>query len=251
MFKAYMYKLMHSPLLCVGIIGVMVLCCTNFLTYDFTRGTVVSHVQNFLDIGLYRKVMTVFGALPFTANFADEWTSGTTVNCIVRKGIKKYVTANILFCTATTMFTVFCGMMLFCIGYSFFVPVYIPNSNPYDFIFGQFLFNNQGDIYLTLRILIFSASCAMWSMTGMLLSALLTNKYVAICAPFVASYVVERITIQFPADFNLWYLSLSFVSFKSDLIGFLYCFGIFIAISAICGYVFFYLARKRVENEIL
>lgn len=250
MFKAYMYKLLRSSLLYVGIIGVTALCCTNFLTYNFTHGTVVSHVQNFLDIGLYRKAMTVFGALPFTANFADEWTSGMTVHCIVRKGIRKYAVMNILFCAATAMFTVFCGMMLFCVFYSFFVPVYIPNGNPYGFIFGQFLSNNQGGIYLTLRILIFSASCAMWAITGMLLSAFLTNKYVAICAPFVASYVVERITIQFPGDLNLWYLSLSFVTFKSDLIGFLYCIGIFAAISAFCGIAFVYLVRKRVQNEV-
>lgn len=250
MFRAYMYKLLRSPILYIGIVGVIALCCTNFLSYNFTHGTVVSHVQNFLDIGLYRKTMTVFGALPFTANFVDEWTSGMTGHCIVRKGIRKYAIANILFCAATAMITVFCGMMLFCLLYSFFVPIYIPNGNPYGFIFGQFLSSNQGIIYLTLRILIFSVSCAMWAITGMLLSVFFTNRYVAICVPFVASYVVERITIQFPENLNLWYLSLSFVEFKSDLIGFLYCIGIFAAISAICGIAFVHLVKKRVENEV-
>lgn len=250
MFRAYIYKLLRSPLLYMGILGVMALCCTNFLTYGFFHGNVVYHVGMFLNMGVYRKAMAVFAALPFTANFVDEWTSGVAVHCIARKGIKKYAVANVLFCAAAAMLTVFLGMTLFSGLYSLFVPFYVYDGNPYGFIFGQFLSSGHGGIYLILRILVFSASCAMWAVMGMLLSAFLPNKYAAVCSPFVASYVIERITILFPADLNLWYLSLSFVTFKSDLIGFLYCVGIFAAISAVCGIAFVYLVRKRVQNEI-
>ncbi len=250
MLRAYIYKLLRSPLLYIGIIGVIALCCTNFLTYDFFRGDVVSHVRNFLDVGLYRKAMAVFGALPFAANFAEEWGNGITMQVVSRKGIFSYAAANLIFCGVCAIVTVFAGMMIFCGIYSLFVPVYEPNGNPYGFIFGQFLKSGHGEIFLMLRALIFSVSCAMWSISGMLISAIFPNKYVAICAPFVASYMVERITIGFPGNLNLWYLSLSFVSFKSDLLGFIYCVGIFAAISAVCGIAFVHLVRKRVRNEI-
>ncbi len=250
MLRAYMYKSLRSPLLYIGIIGVIALCCTNFMTYGFFHGDVVSHVRNFLDVGLYRKAMAVFGALPFAANFAEEWGNGATMQIASRKGIISYAAANVIFCAVYAIVTVFAGMMIFCGIYSLFVPVYEPAGNPYGFIFGQFLKNGHGEIFLTLRIFIFSVSCAMWSILGMLISAIFPNKYVAICAPFVASYVIERITIQFPSNLNLWYLSLSFVAFENDLLGFIYCVGIFAVISATCGIAFANLVRKRVQNEI-
>ncbi len=250
MVRAYMYKLLRSPLLYISIIGVMVLCSTNFLTYGFFYGDVVSHIRNFLDVGQYRKAMTVFGALPFAANFAEEWENGVMLQIVSRKGFFSYAAANVIFCAVAAMITVFAGMMIFCGIYSLFVPFYEQDENPYSLIFGQFLKNGHGGIFLTLRILIFSVSCAMWSVMGMLLSAIFPNKFVAICAPFVASYMIERLTIQFPDHLNLWYISLSFVTFKSDFVGFMYCVGIFAAISVVCSIAFVHLVRKRVQNEI-
>jgi len=245
-----MYKLLRSPLFYIGIVGVVSLCCTNFFNYGFSHGDVVSHINAFFGIGVYRKSMTVFAALPFAANFADEWINGVTVNCAVRKGIRKYAVANMLFCAISALLTVFVGMMIFSGLYSLFVPIYEYDGNPYSVIFGQFLRNGQGWIFLILKILVFSFSCAMWAALGMLLSALFPNKYVALCAPFVASYIVERFTIQFPDDLNLWYLSLSLVYFDNDLFGFLYCTGIFAAITALYGIGFVVLVQRRVRNEL-
>ncbi len=250
MIRAYMYKLLRSPLFYIGIVGIMALCCTNFSTYGFFHGDVVSHVRNFLDVGQYRKAMAVFGALPFAANFAEEWENGVMLQIVSRKGVFSYAAANVIFCAVTAMVTVFAGMMIFSGIYSLFVPFYRQNENPYGLIFGQFLKNGHGEIFLTLKILIFSVSCAMWSVMGMLLSAIFPNKFVAICAPFVASYMIERLTIQFPDYLNLWYISLSCLEFESDLVGFIYCVGIFAAISAACGIAFVHLVRKRVQNEI-
>lgn len=250
MFRAYIYKLITSPLLYIGIIGVTMLCCTNFISYNFFYGDVVRHVESFLNIGIYRKAMAVFGAIPFTANFTDEWTSGVTMQCITRKSIKQYAVSNIMFCAFTAFFTVFAGMMLFPGLYSLAIPFYVPDGNPHNYLFGQFLIGGHEWIYLTLKIFVFAVSCAMWAVMGMLLSVFFPNKYVAICSPFVASYLVERITIQFPDNLNLWYISLSFVDFKSDLLGFIYCIGIFAAISVLCGFAFVFLIRKRVQNEI-
>ncbi len=250
MVRAYMYKLLRSPLFYIGIAGIAALCCTNFLTYGLFYGDVVSHIRNFLDVGQYRKAIAVFGALPFAANFAEEWGNGITLQIVSRKGVFSYSMANVVFCAVCTMVTVFAGMMIFSWVYSLFVPIYVPNGNPYHLIFGRFLESGHGGIFLTLKILVFAVSCAMWSVMGMLMSAIFPNKFVAICTPFVASYVVERITIQFPDHLNLWYISLSFVKFNSDFVGFMYCVGMFAAISAVCSIAFVHLVRKRVQNEI-
>ncbi len=252
MLRAYTYKFFRSPLFYVGILGVFFLCFTEFIDNDFD-GTVMYHIDIFLYLGQYRKALAVFAALPFAANFADEWISGTTKECVVRVGIKKYAMTNLLFCWLSAILTVFLGMMLFTLTCSFIIPVSEPYTNPNYFLFAQFLYKQQGEIYIVLKVLIFAVSCGMWSVMGMLLSVFFPNKFVAICTPFVASYAVERITEQWSGNLNLYYVSLGVLlydDFGSDLLGFLYCVGLFTAWAAILGIIFYVFLKKKVQNGI-
>lgn len=67
-------------------------------------------------------MIAISGALPFVTNFADEWTSRVTINCISRCGVYKYAVSNVVLCFVSTMFTVFAGMMLYAGVLSFFFP---------------------------------------------------------------------------------------------------------------------------------
>lgn len=251
MTRAYLFKLFRSPLTYIAIIGTAALCFTHgIINRNFYFQTVVYHVDLFLHLDAYRKLLPVFGALPFTANFADEWKSGVTLGCALRRGVKKYAAANVLFCAVTSLLTVVLGMMLYVWIYSFFIPLYGEYNNPNTFLLGGLLTGGLGWLYMLFQIFIFACSCSMWAVMGMLLSALMPNKYVAIASPFVASYIVERITLQFPQRLNLWLLSLGAMEWKSDSAGVLYTVGIFAAISAVCGILFYIVVRKRVRNEI-
>lgn len=249
MFRAYIYKLFRSPLFYAGIFGTTLLCISNVFI-GRTTSDVTNRIDIFLDIDSYRKVIAVFSALPFTANFADEWNHGVTNHIISRESTEKYAVSNVLFCSVTSFLAVFVGMMIFAFGCSFFQPVYTYNELAYTYVYGDFLMNWQPWIYITLRIFMFAWSCSMWSVMGLMLSSFLPNKYVAICSPLVASYVVERITIQFPTMLNLWYLSLSQVRVVNSLLTFLYSFFIFALISLICGVVFVITVKRRIRNEL-
>lgn len=251
MTRAYLFKLFRSPLTYIAIIGTAALCFTHgIINRNFNCFTVQYHVDIFLHLDAYRKLLPVFGALPFTANFADEWKSGVTLGCVIRRGAKKYAAANVLFCAVTSLLTVVLGMLLYAFIYSLFIPLYEEYTDPFTYLLGRLLKGGLGWLYMIFQIFIFACSCSMWAVMGMLLSALMPNKYVAIASPFVASYIVERITIQFPPRFNLWLLSLAAMEWKSDLVGVLYTVGIFAAISAVCGILFYIVVRKRVRNEI-
>ena len=250
MCRAYLYKLFRSPLSYFAVLGVAAVCATNFFNGWIGAGDVVNHMEVFLGLDAYRKIIAVLGALPFTANFAEEWNEAVTLHCVARRGIKKYSFSNVLFCWITSLLAVFLGMMLFTAVYSFFIPIYTPNPNPKPTPYGVFLDTGYPMLYLTARISIFSASCAMWSVMGLLLSAFFPNKYIAICSPFVASYVIERITIQFPDLLNLHALSLSYMDERiAPMPAFLYSLGVFAVISLICGSAFYLLVRKRVQCE--
>ncbi len=254
MFRAYVYKLFRSPLLYVSILGIACLCSTEFLN-SFGYGSVVYHIEIFLGLAKYRKAVAVFGALPFTANFADEWTNGVVKECIIRRNIKKYAAANLLFCWFSTMLTVLLGMWLFMCFDSLSAPWNIVDNNPYAFIFEGLKYNGHEHLYLLLITSVFSADCAAWAVTGMLLSAFFPNKYVAICTPFVASYVIERITTALRSPWlDLYNLATSYIPASffngSDLLGFLYCVGIFAAIAAVCGIIFYFVVKRKVQNGL-
>lgn len=249
MFKAYMYKTLRSPLTLIGIFGVFALCCTHFFSDILFSNDMVTHISFFLDVDAYRKAIALFAALPFTANFAAEWQSGVTRYCVIRDGSKKYAISNGLFCVGTSFLTVFIGIMLFAGVFSFWITFYKPDPNPKGLPFGVLLDNGLPWLYLMIKVFIFSCSVSMWCVMGMFFSAFFPNKYVALCSPLVASYVIERITINFPDAANLWYLSLSVLNWTDPWLSFLYITGVFTALSAALVTAFYFVLIKKVQNE--
>lgn len=251
MLRAYMYKLLRSPLMWLGIFGsaslmVFAMCCSSAMPAK----DVEMRLGLFLDVDVYRKIIAVFAALPFAANFADEWNNGVTNQLITRVGVKKYAVTNAAICFVTSFLAVFAGIMIFLIGYSFFYPVY-SEGNERAWPYAELLSSGLPWIYIILRTFFFSLNCAVWSMMGLMLSAFFPNKYVAICSPLIACYAVERITIQFPDIFNLWYLSLSINTIGNSVFTFIYTFFIFAALSAVFAAVFVITVKRRTGNEMV
>lgn len=253
MIRAYTFKLLRSPLLYISIFGITALCFTHFLRDRFGYDSVSYHMQIFLNLAQYRNCLILLSALPFAANFADEWNSGVVKECIVRKSVKKYAVHNLLFCWFSAFIAVFLGLWLFMCIDSLFVPWSDINLNPSYTIFEEYLRNGQGEIWLFFASIIYASSCACWSVMGMLLSVFLPNKYVAICMPLIACYFILRITRMAPNWVNLHHISLSnfpYEYFNSHFLGFLYCVGIYAAIAAACGAVFCFALKRKVQNEV-
>lgn len=254
MFRAYTYKLIRSPYFYVGLIGIVILCCTDFIhNVRFGYDSVLYHVEIFLGLAQYRRALVLFAALPFVANFAEEWKSGVIKSCVTRIGIKKYAVTNVLFCWLTTIITAFLGLWLFMCLDSLFVPWSQISPNPPYCIFEEYINYGHGEIYLLFTTLIFAASCGMWAVMGMLMSVLFPNKYVAVCAPFAACYIVERLTMGLPNWFDLHWLALSYIPydyFNNSFLGFLYCVGLFGIIAAVCGVLLCILIKRKVNNEL-
>ncbi len=121
MTKGYLYKLVRSPLTYIGVLGVFAVCLANLrglLINEHT--TVMSRIDLFLDLDAFRKLTVIFAAVPFTANFADEWKNNVTVFCVSRKGIKKYAASNVLLCAVSSFLSVFLGIMLYMLVMSVF-----------------------------------------------------------------------------------------------------------------------------------
>lgn len=247
MFKAYFYKLFRSPLFYIGIASVVGVCSLRLLPSAFKGIDVLMEMEIIRSLDGYRKLFVILAALPFATNFSDEWNCMVTTSCVARTSAKKYSVTNVVMCYVSALSTVFIGMMLFSIIYSTFYPLYFPGGGSDSGVYGIFTSQGLPLLDLAATTFVFAASCAMWSVMGLMLSAFFPSKYIAICSPFVFSYAVERITMNFTDDFNLWPLSLSHTSW-SALPAFLYANAIFAGISVICGIIFTMMVERRVQN---
>lgn len=252
-YCAQLYKLIRNPLFYAAMIVTALLCATKWLPgkYALTGADVYYEIGELLDLATVRKMIAILGAVPFAANFADEWTSRITVGCVSRCGVNRYAVSNVVICFVSSLVTVFLGTMLYAVGLSFFKPVFVEVGNPLNLLGETLLRGGAPWVYIMYRLFVFAASCAMWSVMGMMLTSFFPNKFVGICTPFVASYVIERISMQFPPSFNLWYVSMGYLGWDNIWWQFIYSVALFAAIAVVCGVVFAIMVKRRVQNEVV
>lgn len=252
MIKAYIYKILHSVLFYLSIAGVFLICSIRMLGGAFGGTDVLMEINILLDLDAFRKVIAVFAALPFAANFANEWKSNITNSCVIRSSVSKYIASNIIFCFITAFITVFIGMTIFMCVYTLKLPLYIYDPNPKIPPYGILIDQGLPALYLLVRIIIFSFSCAMWSISGLALAALFPDPFVSACTPFIASYLLERVSMQLPDVFNLWYLSLSRVTIYDYAVSsFLYTIAVFTLLAVLFGLIFAKIVKRRISNEFV
>lgn len=249
MLRSYFCKLLRSPYTYAGMLCIMGLCIfASFESLDTFKGLggndVYDDMQILLDFKGYRKAFIIFGAIPFASNFADEWNSKATINFVTRKDAANYAASNVAACFISSLLTVFIPLLLFLMVYSqcgkdFYTGDYIDYLLVFD------------DPFLSTVIffLTFSVSCALWSVTGMALSAFFPSRYIAFGAPFILSNVVERITFNMPWQFCFYGISLSHTG-HSALVSLGYSLIFYGGFSVICGMIFVIKVGKRVKNEI-
>lgn len=249
LYRAYFFKLIREPLFYLGVVFTALLCASKWLQ-NFSGYDVQSDIGITLDFSTVGKMIAIAGALPFAANFAGEWASRVTINCVSRCGANRYAASNIVVCFVSSFFVVFAGMMLYAGVLSFFLPVFYDDGNPMNWVKETLLRGGLPWVYIMFRILPFAASCGMWSVMGMTLTSFFPNKFIGICTPFVASYVIERISTNLPDPFNLYIISLGAMEWKNIWLQLFYCLGLFEVISMILGIVFVITVERRVRNEV-
>ncbi len=245
MLKAYFFKLTHSPIFYLTPLAVLALSlyCMFFGAKGFAD--ILTEIDYLISFEFYRKMFVLLAALPFASNFANEWNSKTITNCVTRKDVVSYAWDNAVVCFLSAFASVFSGIMLCVLVRMPFKPLFVENPMP---PYG--VLNEKGLPLLSafLIVFVYALSCAMWSVMSLAATAFFPSKYIAVCAPFVFSYIVERFTKIVPGEFQLEPLSQSWSGWK-PLPAFLKAVIVFLIISLVCTAIFTVRVKVRVENE--
>lgn len=247
MIRSYFFKLLHSPIFYLTPLAVCTISLYSVFYGVHTFVDILSEIDYLISFEFFRKMFVLLAALPFASNFANEWNSKTITNCVTRKNAVKYALDNAIVCFLSAFAAVFSGIMLCVLIRMPFKPLFSGSdpAPPYGVL------NENGFPLLTavLIVCVYSLSCAMWSVMSLAATAFFPSKYIAVCAPFVLSYLIERFTKFVPGEFQLAPLSQSWSGWK-PLPAFLKSVIVFSVISLVCTAIFTAKVKVRVENEL-
>ena len=127
--------------------------------------------------------LPILAALPYTASFIDDVKSGFIKEYLPRTTVPRYIAGKAVGCAVSGGLTLSLGIF---IAYGFAALMFLPmEAYPKA---GETVPNYFGSLVET--VLMFFASGAFWSLTGMTFAALTDSKYMAYASPFVLFYLL-------------------------------------------------------------
>ena len=127
--------------------------------------------------------LPILAALPYTASFIDDVKSGFIKEYLPRTTVPRYIAGKAVGCAVSGGLALALGIF---IAYGFAALMFLPmETYPKA---GETVPNYFGNLMET--ALMFFASGAFWSLTGMTFAALTDSKYMAYASPFVLFYLL-------------------------------------------------------------
>ena len=249
-FVAYFKRTFSYPMVYFSILCVSIICIIGMSSQSYQFG-IINPFNFMLDISSYRKLIMLFASLPFVSCFSQEWNYNLTNQIISRSYPSKYISIHIIMSFFTAFLVTFLGitMCILCLCLKY--PLYIDTGNSNLGAFLQLINNDQILLYLFFKSFHYSYSIAIWALSGLAMSAVFTNTFVAVCAPLIFSYIIEMITIEPVFLPDLWHLSLSYTDISNNpWIASGYIILMFSTMGLIFSWIFYYFSKRRIENEI-
>ena len=127
--------------------------------------------------------LPILAALPYTASFVDDVKSGFIKEYLPRTTVPRYIAGKAVGCAVSGGLALALGILA---AYGFAALMFLPmEAYPKA---GESVPNYFGNLLQT--ALMFFASGAFWSLTGMTFAALTDSKYMAYASPFVLFYLL-------------------------------------------------------------
>ncbi len=255
MLKVDFYRAITNFKFYLAIVGVIVVCYVSTYRYLGIESELYVDVYYALgmliDLSMLKKLIVFFSALPVVMCFCEEWKNRYTRSAVLRCGKEAYVGAKNFTCILISFLTTAIGISLFLIIYRVFWGVEGSASSYREYPPYGTLIDRNGFLYLFIIISIFSLAMSVWTMVGLVISAYVPNPFVALCTPFITSYLIQEMGSMFlPPYLDMYALTNgSDVIQGSPLETYLYTMGVFLCMLILLGYWFGKIVKGRIGDE--
>lgn len=144
----------------------------------------------------------IFPLIPYATSFVDDVQSGYIKSILMRTGMKRYAKMRIMSVAVSGGLTIFLPfLMIFAIISVIGVPTTSENVSEVflHLIWSPYVTVGGGILVMTAKLLLAFLFGAVWSLLGLLISTIVSNRYVTIIAPFV---IYQALWILMPPQLN-------------------------------------------------
>ena len=144
----------------------------------------------------------IFPLIPYATSFVDDLQSGYIRSILMRTGIRRYSRMRILSVALSGGLTIFLPFfMIFAIITIIGVPTTTDNVSEVflDLIWSPYVTVGGGILVMAAKLLLAFLFGAVWALFGLLISTIVSNRYVTIIAPFV---IYQALWILMPPQVN-------------------------------------------------
>lgn len=205
------------------------------------------------DASAFNMLTVLFCTIPYTTAFCSDWDSRYIRSTVIRTGLTGYGFSKVTACALSAGSAVALGKSLFVLSLIPWFSLVSTTADNYEFfatrtLGGEFLLNGQYALYFAVYIYLGFLSGALWSVAGLCASAYMPNKFVAICTPFIAYYVLNIVTYAFPVWLRVNRISQGMCILGGTLLSLQYATLLFTALIAGAGLLFIRTSKRRLAN---
>lgn len=198
------------------------------------------------------KLLVLIAAFPFAASFCEDIAKKYTNQVVLRSSPTIYIVAKIVMCSVTSFIISFVGLGLYSIFNTINLGTGINSRSVYPgYPFYDLFEKNWIGLYIVALIIPFALVSAVYAVMGMMLSAIIPNRFVAVTAPLFMNTIMEIIFNILPKKLSLLKIQMSSLDNITSTFGIL---GVSIMVclgyTLIAGLVFSSYVRRRINNEL-
>lgn len=218
-----LHRAFHSAGFLVAVIGITVallLGCTSEAAYIGQGNYDVLTFFNLSHAFGFSQLLPIFCALPFAASFCSDWNNQYFRLACIRSNVRCYSISKVIVCSLSAASSAILGECIYVAVLALKFPLYDADiekgfsSIPFE----DLVYNGHYIVvYILLRILIWAAFFAFFSVFAFLVSTWIPNVFVVLSTPVLAYYLVTNVdsTLLYLTNSSNWYKFMSF-SFLFD-----------------------------------
>lgn len=198
------------------------------------------------------KLLVLIAAFPFATSFCEDFAKKYMNQIVLRSSPTTYAVAKIVVCSVTSFVISFVGLGIYSIFNTLNLGTGINSHSVYrGYPFYDLFEQNWIGLYIVALIIPFALVSAVYAVMGMMLSAIIPNKFVAVTAPLFMNTIMEIIFNILPKKLSLLKIQMSSLDNITSTFGIL---GVSIMVclgyTLIAGLVFLSYVRRRINNEL-
>lgn len=227
-------------------IAVYILLCF-YVRGDYGKGGALRIIDSMLALSNTITLISILAAFPTACTFSEDWENGYYKFIVSRSSQVQYIITKILVCAIST----FCVSF---VSFSIFGLIEYARTGPgtdvvnEGLMFYDLVNSRYNILYLFIRSGLLSLVLAMFSEYGLMGSAIMPNRFVAIAFPLISSIILREIS------FRINYGGISIHDIESASMKTpgqcIIAFVTLVVLTLIANVIFSYFVKRRIRCEI-